>query len=98
MQACDSPFESPAGNVMKWVRQVAVRYICGGSSQLDHTKTACAQAVTYLISRCSVIRLRNLLYFFSSSRADVFFRFCIMSTVLGEPACMILEHVVSVCG
>lgn len=32
--------------------------------------------LTYLISRCRVIRLRNLLYFFSSSRPDVFFRFC----------------------
>lgn len=44
-------------------------------------RTAKPTNLTYLISRCSVILLRNLLYFFSSSRADVFFRFCASANV-----------------
>ena len=55
-------------------------------------RRARAPTVTHLISRCSVIRLRNLLYFFSSSRPDVFFRFCNVARSVSNPCTVQMER------
>jgi len=43
------------------------------------------QSMIYLISLWTVILRKNLLYFFSSSRSDVFFRFFCVVYLLGVP-------------
>lgn len=47
-----------------------------GAHTMAHWKDGFDPHLDHLISRCSVMRLRNLLYFFSSSRPEVFLRFC----------------------
>jgi hypothetical protein len=70
-------------------------YVCVHEDPV--AQPAARRAPDYLISRCRVIRLRFLLYFLSSKRADVFFRFCTCSTGMLYIRWTILYTVAGVC-